>query len=134
MATTTDTWLELPDAPPIDGLRFRRPRADDEEYEALAELICADSRADDIPWLPSGEMLREEWEEDLEAADPRFDFVVAEVDGAPVAVAGHDRGVAGGEAGLPPVGSRPSRLASARYRPGDAGREPPPGDGARDRA
>jgi mycothiol synthase len=93
MATRTDTWLQLLDAPPVDGLRFRRPRADDAEYEALAELICADSRADDIPWLPSGEMLREEWEEDLEGADPRFDFIVAEIDGTLVAVAGHDRGV-----------------------------------------
>ena len=40
MAMSTDTWLELPDAPSIGGLRFRRPRPDDAEYEALAELTA----------------------------------------------------------------------------------------------
>ena len=66
MAASTDTWLDLADAPSIDGLRFRRPRRNAAEYEALAELIGVASRADDIPWFPSGAMLREEWEDDPE--------------------------------------------------------------------
>lgn len=91
MAMSTDTWLELPDAPSIDGLRFRRPRPDDAEYEALAELIGVASRADQIPWFPSGSMLREEWEDDPEVFVPEADGIVAEAGGGLIAVAGTDR-------------------------------------------
>jgi hypothetical protein len=81
MTAPTDIWLELAGAPPIDRLRFRRPRPDDAEYGALAELIGASSRVDDIPWLPSGTMLREEWEDDPDTFVPGSDRIVAEVDG-----------------------------------------------------
>lgn len=49
MATTTDTWVELPDAPPIDGLRFRRPRGDDAEYDAFE----VDQRSQIFSWPSS---------------------------------------------------------------------------------
>ncbi len=91
MTVSTDTWLELADAPSVAGLRFRRPRRDDAEYEALAELIGVASRADDIPWFPSGAMLREDWEDDPEVFGPESDGIVAEVDGRLVAIAGTDR-------------------------------------------
>jgi mycothiol synthase len=85
--TRDDTWLELPDAPAIDGLRFRRGRTDDGEWDALAELIVAANRHDDIPWLPSGRMLRDEWAAE-EGTDMTADTVVAEVHGRVVAEAG----------------------------------------------
>jgi mycothiol synthase len=88
MATTTGASLELEGAPPIDGLRFRRPRGDDAEYDEMAEMIGVASRADDIPWFPSGAMLREEWEGDIDEFDPSRDAVVAEVDGRIVAIGG----------------------------------------------
>jgi mycothiol synthase len=93
MAASTQAWLELAGAPSIEGLRFRRPRRDDAEYEALADLIGVASRADDIPWFPSGGMLREEWEGDSEVFVPESDGIVGEVAGRPVAVAGTDREV-----------------------------------------
>jgi mycothiol synthase len=92
LTAATDTWLDLADIPPIDGLRFRRPRGDDAEYEAIAELIGAASRVDDIPWFPSGSMVRQEWEEDdRDEFDPPRDAVTAEVDGRLVAVSGSYR-------------------------------------------
>jgi mycothiol synthase len=91
MTALTPTWLDLADAPSIDGLRFRRPRREAAEYEALAELIGVASRTDDIPWFPSGAMLRDEWEDDPEVFGPESDGIVAEVDERLVAVAGTDR-------------------------------------------
>jgi mycothiol synthase len=77
---TEDTWLELADAPPIDGLRFRRPRGGDADYEAAAALITAANRQDEIPWVPTGRNLREEVE-NTPGIDLRSDIVVAEIDG-----------------------------------------------------
>jgi mycothiol synthase len=92
MAMTTDSRLVIADAPSIGDLRFRRPRLDDAEYEAIAELIGAASRADDIPWFPSGSMVRQEWEEDdRDEFDPPRDAVIAEVDDRLVAVSGSYR-------------------------------------------
>lgn len=88
---TAAPWLELDGAPLIDGLRFRRPRGDDAEYAALAQMIGEASKADAIPWYPSGAMLREDWFDDVEAFDPPRDALVAEVDGRVVAVGGHRR-------------------------------------------
>ena len=87
---TDTTWLDLPDAPSIPGLRFRRARIDDAEWAARAELIVAANRHDGIPWLPSGQMLREELG-DAEGLDPTRDSVVAEIDGRMVAAASVDR-------------------------------------------
>ena len=97
MTTTADTWLELADAPSVDGLRFRRPRGDDADYEAAAEMITAANRQDEILWVPTARNLREE----LEASpgiDPRSDIVVAEIDGRVVGDATVERVVRDGVA------------------------------------
>lgn len=93
MTTTTDdarTWLTLDDAPPIPGLRFRRASMSDEDFETLAGITAASSRADESAFLPSAQNLREEFD-DLGRSDPAKDLVIAEVDGQPVADAGIDR-------------------------------------------
>ena len=96
MRTMTDddarptTWLDLPDAPAIPGLRFRRARRDDPDYAAIAEVFGASNGADDIPYAPSGTNLREDFE-DQPAFDPDVDFVIAEVDGVQVGNTGVDR-------------------------------------------
>ena len=96
MTTVTDddarptTWLELPEAPAIPGLRFRRTRRDDADYAAMAEVYGASNAADDIPYAPSGANLREDME-DQPAFDPDVDFVIAEVDGVQVGNTGVDR-------------------------------------------
>lgn len=98
MTTTTDddtTWLTLDGAPPIAGLRFRRARFNDDDFATLAAITVASNRADDIPFLPSAEHLREEFD-DLTRSDPAKDLVIAEVDGVPVADAGVDRVVRAG--------------------------------------
>jgi mycothiol synthase len=85
-----DTWLDLADAPSIDGLRFRRPRGDDADYEAMAALIAAANRHDGIPWLPTPRNLRDELEGSAGVA-PERDVVVVELDGRMVAEAGVQR-------------------------------------------
>ena len=87
---TTDTWLDLPDAPPIDGLRARHPRGDDADYEAMAALMRAASAADADPWSPTATMLREEME-GTATFDPIGDALVAEIDGTMVAQATVER-------------------------------------------
>jgi mycothiol synthase len=77
---TEDTWLEIADAPAIDGLRFRRPRGDDADYEAAAALIMAANREDGILWVPTARNLREEVESSP-GIDLRSDIVAAEIDG-----------------------------------------------------
>jgi mycothiol synthase len=90
MTTTEDTWLDLADAPPIDGLRFRRTRGDDADYAATAELIVAANREDEILWVPTARQLREEIESSV-GVDPGSDIVLAEIDGRVVADAIVDR-------------------------------------------
>lgn len=82
--------LAIADAPPISGLRFRRPHGDDADYAAMAELIEACSRADGIPWLPTPEHLCEEME-DRPGLVPRDDAVLTFIDGALVADSGVER-------------------------------------------
>ena len=94
-ATRPTTWLDLPGAPAIPGLRFRRSYRDDADYDAIAEVFRASNVADDVPYAPSGANLREEFEHET-AFDPDVDFVIAEVDGRQVADAGVDR-IARGE-------------------------------------
>jgi mycothiol synthase len=100
MATTTDPmttiWLEVADAPLIDGLRFRRPRGDDADYVAMAELATAASREDAIPWAPTGAIRREELES-AEGLDPGLDVVLTEVDGTVIAESGVQRRMRGGQ-------------------------------------
>ena len=61
--TTSTVWLDLPDAPPVPGLRFRAFR-DLADYEPMSAVMCAAARADDIPWLPTADHLRIENEGD----------------------------------------------------------------------
>ena len=97
--TTIDatTWLDLADAPAIDGLRFRRHRADDADYEAVAELIGAANTEDQVPWMPTATQLREELE-DSTACDVRHDIVLAEIEGKVVAEASVERTIRDGVA------------------------------------
>ncbi len=91
------TWLDLVGAPRIDGLRFRRPRGDDADYEAMAAMIAAANTCDGIPWLPSARHVREELEHSA-GVEPASDVVVAEIDGRLVAEAGVERVVRDGVA------------------------------------
>ena len=92
---TDDTWLELPDAPAIHGLRFRRPNGSDADYASMARVIGAANRHDDDPWLPTPENLREEME-GYSTMDPARDALVAELDGELVAIASAERVLRGG--------------------------------------
>ena len=93
--TSTRTWLDLADAPPIEGLRFRRPDGTDADYEAMAALLRATSAEDDIPWAPTATNVREEME-GSSSLDPARDVVVAEIDGRIVAVASVERAIRAG--------------------------------------
>ena len=90
MTVTEDTWLVLADAPAIDGLRFRRPRGDDADYEAIAEVMAAANLHDGIPWLPTARSLREGIETSV-GVDPATDMVITEIDGRVVAESGTER-------------------------------------------
>ena len=92
---TTTIWLELPGAPSIDGLRFRRPRGDDADYEAQAAVLNAASLADDVPWMVTAANHREDIE-DSEGIDPNRDMVLTEIDGRVVAESGVERRLRGG--------------------------------------
>lgn len=87
--------VDLPAAPAIPGLRFRRPRTDDADYLSMATLISAANMADGIPYAPTASNLREEWESHP-PFDPSTDVLLAEVDGRLVAVAGSERVVRDG--------------------------------------
>jgi mycothiol synthase len=78
-----ETWIQLPDAPPIAGLRFRMfdPGHD---YPALVELIRAANAADGVDWVPTVDNLRTDHEHGGEY-DPRRDLLLAEIDGELVA-------------------------------------------------
>jgi mycothiol synthase len=80
-----DTRLELADAPPIPGLRFRMfdPERD---YEAFVDLVREANVADRIDWMPSVENLRTDHEHGGEF-DPRRDLVLAEIESELVAAA-----------------------------------------------
>ena len=88
-ATRTDT-LRVADAPRIEGLRFRRPRGDDADYEAIAEVMAAANLHDGIPWLPTARNLREGIESSV-GIDPAGDMVITEIDGRAVAESGTER-------------------------------------------
>jgi mycothiol synthase len=69
--------LELAGAPPIAGLRARQLR-DASDYARLAELMWAAHSFDGIPWLPTGENLRVEYE-DNEGIEPARDLLLVEI-------------------------------------------------------
>jgi len=87
--TEIDT-LGLADAPLIEGLRFRRPRGDDADYEAIAEVMAAANLHDGIPWLPTARNLREGIESSV-GVEPATDMVITEIDGRAVAESGVER-------------------------------------------
>jgi mycothiol synthase len=91
MDTLVETdWLELADAPAIDGLRFRRLRGADADYEAMAALIAEANLHDGHPWLPTAKLLRDGLESSV-GVHPATDLVITEIDGRPVAESGVER-------------------------------------------
>ena len=92
----THTWLDLADAPAIEGLRFRRPDGSDADYEAMATLLRATSAEDKVPWAPTATNVREEME-GSSSLDPARDVVVADIDGRIVAVASVERALRAGK-------------------------------------
>ena len=82
--------LDLAGAPPIPGLRFRRPRGDEADYAAMAAVVVAANTHDRVPYLPSPGNMREELS-GSDALDERADVVLAEIDGRVVAEAGVER-------------------------------------------
>jgi mycothiol synthase len=97
MTTTEATMLDLADAPPIEGLRFRRPRGDDADYSAMAAMVATANVHDGIDWLPTARQLREELE-GSDRVDLETDVVIAEVEGRAVAAAGVERSIRDGVA------------------------------------
>ena len=75
--------IDLPDAPPIRGLRFRR-LGDATDWPAMAVVMTASSLADGDDYAPSGENLRIE-AENRTGFDLARDLLLADVDGQVVA-------------------------------------------------
>jgi len=83
--TDADSFVTVAGAPAIPGLRFRRPRGDEAEYEALAELMAATAEADEIPWRPTAEHIRDELERP-DRLDLANDVILGEIDGTLIAM------------------------------------------------
>ena len=92
----THRWLRLANAPPIAGLRFRRPDGTEADYEAMAAVFRATSAKDAVPWAPTATNVREEME-GSSSLDPARDVVVADIDGRIVAVASVERALRAGK-------------------------------------
>jgi mycothiol synthase len=90
-------WIEVPGAPPTAGVRYRRGIHDARDYEGLAELGMAESRADGSPYMPSASNLREEFEHS-DSFDRFTDLIIGEIEGRIVASAGVERADRGGMA------------------------------------
>jgi mycothiol synthase len=86
---TETTWLDLPAAPAIDGLRVRRYR-DDTDNEAMAAMMRAANIADGIPWIPTADHLRLELGTS-DGIDRALDLLIVELDGVVMANAGVER-------------------------------------------
>lgn len=97
MTTTQDISLHVADAPAIEGLRFRRPRGDDADYEAMAELITAANLHDGDEDVELGRHVREALETSI-GVDPAADVVLTEIDGRLIAESGVERTVRDGVA------------------------------------
>ncbi|MFL5687104.1 MAG: GNAT family N-acetyltransferase [Chloroflexota bacterium] len=91
-----EAWLRIADAPPLKGLRFRRPSGSDDDYDEMARVMNAANVEDVVPWFPTATMLREEMEASS-GLDPLTDVVLAEIDGLLVAVASAERTLRGGQ-------------------------------------
>lgn len=77
--TRTIELVDLPDAPAIPGLAFRRLRGP-ADYAAIAALIRAGNLADGVDWIPDAENVRIDWE-NHRGFDPGADAVFAELAG-----------------------------------------------------
>jgi len=96
MTTTTEEILvDVADAPAIDGLRFRRPRRDEADYEAMATVITAANLHDGHEEIQLARHVREELETSV-GLDPAADVVLTEIDGRAVAESGVERTVRDG--------------------------------------
>jgi GNAT superfamily N-acetyltransferase len=93
--STSRFWLELADTTNIERVRFRRPRGDDADHDAMAAVITVACREDGVPWAPTGAHRREELE-GAEGIDLDRDVVVTEVDGTVIAESGVQRRPRGG--------------------------------------
>ena len=80
---TIEHEIPLPDAPRIAGLRFRAFR-DREDYAAISDVSRAANLHDDQDWLPTPEILENEFEHQADFI-PRRDLLLAEIDGRVVA-------------------------------------------------
>jgi len=96
VSTTTSRIrpLERAGAPEIPGLRARF-FADDSDFATLAGLYRAANFADDIPWLPTDEQVRIEFDAE-DGAVPTEDIVFAEIDDHLVGATGVDRALRDG--------------------------------------
>ena len=92
---TEDILVDVADAPAIDGLRFRRPRGDDADYEAMATVITAANLHDGLEEIQLARHVREELEMSV-GVDPPVDVVLTEIDGRLVAESGVERTVRDG--------------------------------------
>ena len=96
MTTTTEgIRLDLADAPAIDGLRFRRPRGDEADYEAMATVITTANLHDAHEEIQLARHVREELEMSV-GVDPAVDVVLTEIHGHVVAESGVERTVRDG--------------------------------------
>lgn len=90
-------WVNLADAPAIEGLRFRRLRGDAADYEALATITAAANTHDGVQYLPTAAILREHFEASIQY-DLRQDIVLAEIHGQAIGSAGGQRVIRDGVA------------------------------------
>ncbi len=77
-----DDTVEVPDAPDVPGLVFRRYRGD-EDLPVLVEIYEAVAREDAFDWVLTVDRLKNEYE-NMPNFDPLEDVVIAEVDGRAV--------------------------------------------------
>jgi mycothiol synthase len=78
-----DAWLELPGAPRIPGLRFRRFRGE-EDYPAMVRVAQASRDADGVEETLTVDGLASQYRH-LTNSDPVRDVLIAEIDGDVVA-------------------------------------------------
>ena len=73
------SFIEVPDAPPLPGLAFRRYRGG-EDPQGMADVFNASREEDGWGFYLTSEGIRNEME-NLANADPRLDVLMAELDG-----------------------------------------------------
>ncbi len=95
--TIATAGLHLEHAPDLPGLRFRRPRPDDEtEFDSIASVMAAANIEDRIAFVPTAEHLRDDLARTA-GTDLVSDVVLAEIDGQLVAWGSNERVIRAGE-------------------------------------